>query len=49
MKFQPKTHLILGGLMDGKMHGPSTFVELGKLDSLEMGELTAMIVPAVPS
>ena len=37
MKTQYTKHLILGGLINGKLYGPSTFTEIAEMDDLQSG------------
>ena len=46
---QPSKHMILGGLMDGKLYGPNTFVELGKLDDLKSEQVKLVSLLSKPS
>ena len=37
MKTQYTKHLILGGLINGKLYGPNTFVEIAEMEDLQSG------------
>ena len=39
LKSQFKKHLILGGLINGKLHGPNDLVQLGEIEDLKTGDL----------
>ena len=39
MKTQYTKHLILGGLINGKLYGPNTLVEIAEMDDLQTGKI----------